>query len=839
MVSTPRFKNASNSGYPMTHTHVLTNRSRTLTRVVAACWLATVGLAPAASQAASDANGKALAAEAKEILRANCYDCHKPGLAQSGVRVLDHQSLIDDGWVVPGSPDDSYLFRLITATDGNVMPPENRPRLTQEQKAGIREWIAAGAAAFPADALSPGDWATTDKKPESEPGAQLEPSSKPAADDQASPKDARQEDGDEDDRGEAEDDAEQDKQPEPTTAKQPEKKRVPDDGGVMNVILSHVRSLPGEDRPFYRYFSTRHRLRAGATEERLAEHRIAFTKAINHLSYESDLVLPKTIDKVAGGTVFAIDIRRLGWHRRELKPVDPEPAGDLKDKQALSLYDLVLLEYPYAVHSEDDTVSLAVADEFLRVARQVRPIAYVRADWFCSVVLQPPLYHDLMQLPLTLEELEDDLNVDSEQNLQDLQAKRAGIMVSGVSRNNRVVERHRQASGYYWKSHDFASNTGSQNILVDPLDFQAFGGEMIFSLPNGSQGYYVSDASGRRIDAAPTSIVIDKHASDRVVRNGLGCIRCHATGIKTFHDDVRDVLDVLPANPGFDKAKARRLYPGNDAWGEVVSRDRKRFTAAMAELGCDAYAAKEPLAIITEEYLENTLSPRVAAAELGLVDQYNRRGELLNRAATQLAAVCAAPGFTRLGLASFAAGGVIRRDAWEDNFDAAVRGLGAGVPLVPINGLLRSEYLGDALAKDVTLRTNKKNGLYEVGDELTVFVDNNSREAIEVDLFGIGANGKMVRLGESGVKLDAGETHRFPPEGRAIKIRGGAGKEQIVMYASRSDLPASTIFRGENLADRVVHLAYVLRSDDDTGATPRLESDAADIVKKSLFIETK
>ncbi|MEN1681569.1 MAG: c-type cytochrome domain-containing protein [Planctomycetota bacterium] len=789
-----------------------------LTPSIAACLLLGGSVWPAsASAAVSKARQVALAAEAKEILRANCYDCHKGQNAQSGLQVLDHASLIADGWVVPRAADESRVFKVVTATDGNRMPPENRPGLTQEQMATIREWITAGAAEFPEDWPSPGDWSSAPADESDEDDA--EPSNE-AADRSAEVEPNKASDADQD----------------PVES---DKLNLPDDGGVLKVILTHVRSLPIEDRPFYRYFSTRHCLNAGTTRERLTQQRVAFTKAINHLSYESDVVLPKAIDKVADGTVFAIDIRWLDWDSRVLKADDPEsPAARFFAGKSLSLYDLVLLEYPYAVHDEDDPVAVALADTFLRVAKQVRPIPYVRADWFSSVVLQPPLYHDMMRLPRTLEELEGELDVETEQNLKNADAQRAGIMVSGVSRNNRVVERHRQRNGYYWKSHDFTSNTGSQNILVDPIDFQPFGGEMIFSLPNGAQGYFVSDAKGRRIDAAPTSIVVDKHASDKVVRNGLGCIRCHVRGIKTFNDDVRDILDVLPSVPGFDKSKARRLYPGNKVWGEKIARDCRRFKAAMDAMECDVYAAKEPLAEVTEEYLETAISARVAAAELGLVDQYNRRGELVNRAAGQLAAVCRTRGFTRLGLASLAAGSVIRRDAWEDNYDAAVRGLGLGVPLVPINGLLRNEYLDDPLASKVKLRTTKKNGVYEKGDKIAFFVDNDSAHDIEVELYIISSQGQAKRVGDDSFTVDSGETLRYPPEGQHWVVGGSTGREQVVLYASRAELPDSVIFRGKNVADRVVHLSYVLRTSEDAGGRPRLDSDAASIVKKSLFVET-
>ncbi|MEM9186731.1 MAG: c-type cytochrome domain-containing protein [Planctomycetota bacterium] len=762
----------------------------------------------ASSEEASSPSG-GLASRAKEILRARCWECHGGDSVNAGVEVLNYQSLIDDGWVEAGQPDASRLYEVMTSVGGDAMPPESRPPLSSEDIATVEQWITAGAAEFPADVPTP-DASPSDAVVPNPPATSGEGDGEPAAGAAAAP-DTAQSAG-----------------------------VAVDDRGVLAILLKHVQSLPADDRPFYRYFSSRHLLRSGATVDVLEQQRLALAKAINHLSREAKMVNPTQVDEGPGGTVFAVDIRQLGWHRRKLRPVDPKPAGKVADDQALSLFDIVLLEYPYSVFSDDDETSREVADQFLRLADQVRPIPFLRIDWFCSVALQPPLYHDLLGLPQTLGELEDELDVPAEGNLRDAIAKRAGITVSGVSRNNRIVERHPQSGGYYWKSHDFASNTGSENILVDPVDFVPSGGEMIFRLPNGAQGYYVSDAKGNRIDAAPTSIVTDKHASDRVVRNGLGCIRCHREGIKPFYDSVRAVLDVLPARPGFDKLLARRQYPGNDALERAVEADKRLFAEAMEELGVLVSGRiREPVTAATSAYLEQTISKQLAAAEIGLRDERSTDGRLLRSASEQLALVGRSPRLTRLGLAAFAAGGAIRRDAWEDNFDAAVRELGLGTPIVPVNGVLRAEYLNDPLASEIVLRSSKKNGQLEAGDKVRVFVENNSRKAIHIDLFGTGPDGKTARLGESGTKIAAGETFQFPPKGRdPFTVQSGRGNDVFTLYASVDPLPASVVFRGKNRADRVVHTSYVLESGSSSSA-PRVASDAENIVKKSLVLETK
>ena len=136
-------------------------------------------------------------------------------------------------------------------------------------------------------------------------------------------------------------------------------------------------------------------------------------------------------------------------------------------------------------------------------------IPSVHVDWFIATASTPPLYHDLLSLPLTDRDLETRLEVDVARNLVNapgVRVWRAGFNNSGVSTNNRVVERHASRYGAYWKSYDFAGSVGKQNVLTNPLSFTHDGGEAIFNLPNGLQGYYLVNASGFRLDGAP-----DKH----------------------------------------------------------------------------------------------------------------------------------------------------------------------------------------------------------------------------------------------------------------------------------------------------------------------------------------
>ena len=56
-----------------------------------------------------------------------------------------------------------------------------------------------------------------------------------------------------------------------------------------------------------------------------------------------------------------------------------------------------------------------------------------------------------------------------EENIRQERVARAAFNGSGVSRNNRLIERHASLFGAYWKSYDFANSSGQKNLYVFPL----------------------------------------------------------------------------------------------------------------------------------------------------------------------------------------------------------------------------------------------------------------------------------------------------------------------------------------------------------------------------------
>ena len=403
---------------------------------------------------------------------------------------------------------------------------------------------------------------------------------------------------------------------------------------VLNTIETHLMSLSSFDRAFARYFTMTHLYNAGETAGILQEYRKGLYKLVNSLSWGVRVTNPQPIDPQ--GTIFYIDLRHYEW--------------DVNDA-----WTQIEREYPYHIGFDAPTQT-ALKEQLGRLQGEMKcDIPSIHADWFLAQASLPPLYHDLLSLPLTDRELETRLEIDVVRNLLNapgVRVWRAGTNNSGVSNNNRVLERHTSRYGAYWKSYDFAGSVGTQNIFTHPLSFTPDGGEVIFNLPNGLQGYYLANASGFRLDGAPINIVSNPAASDPTVRNGLSCMGCHTEGMKTFKDEVRPVIE-SNANPTYDKAQALRLYVEKSKMDALVSEDMNRYKDALEATG-GAVDDIEPISRFHEVF-EGPVDAAYAAAVVGLETEV-----FLNKIKENV-------GLQNLGLLVLESGNM-KRDTWTSSF---------------------------------------------------------------------------------------------------------------------------------------------------------------------------
>lgn len=592
---------------------------------------------------------------------------------------------------------------------------------------------------------------------------------------------------------------------------------------VYEQILKDVRKL-GVQASQHRYFSFNHLIAAGITKDDLKAHEQALALAINHLTWASGLERPVAIDEPVN-SIFRVNINRLGWLNRPFKDVTNDKNSNF------TLFDLVLLEYPYGVIASGNLTYGDLTKEFLVPAAQVRPIVYVRGDWFICMALQAPLYEDLLQLPRDIQTLERLLSVDSARNLANVSEKRvrrAGMTVSGVSRNNRIVERHEPTKNFrhYWKSLDFATSAGVSNILARPNTTKPDGGEMIWSLPNGLQAYFVTDGAGNRITEAPTSIVVDGHASDKIVRNGIGCIRCHGNGIQKFEDDVRPSVEALQTNtPDFDRSEILDLYPTKTEMDQIIAQDKLLFQNAVIQLLGKSVNVTDVMERVTKRYLDDAITGFAATAELGVPDPQNWKN------------VFRVGGNAFLGISHLAADGHIRRDAWDATHDRVIDNMNMGVPIVITDGLrLRSFEPKDKI--NVDMKINRK-----ALDQAELVIKNTGKTDLFIEVVLFANNGKVVRLSSGVEELKVGGADfRFPKDAtKFIPVTPDALVDHITLYASDKAFSPGVVLRlngnsGENIADRFVHPVYDVRVE---GGRMEVTGDPRGILKKTIESVTR
>jgi hypothetical protein len=164
--------------------------------------------------------------------------------------------------------------------------------------------------------------------------------------------------------------------------------------------------------------------------------------------------------------------------------------------------------------------------------------------------------------------------------------------------------------------------------------------EIIWSLPNGLQGYALMGGfNQRRVDAFvnivrdPRLLRNDRDAqitsqlgfatTDRRLNVGSSCIGCHADGMNRSSNDLRDWLDENPGRLpegqfGVDGwiddaetvARVRDLYPPTSELRALQEQDRQPFMEAMVEIkrgmvrGVDKNLYVEPI-IWTIEYAQS------------------------------------------------------------------------------------------------------------------------------------------------------------------------------------------------------------------------------------------
>jgi hypothetical protein len=340
-----------------------------------------------------------------------------------------------------------------------------------------------------------------------------------------------------------------------------------------------------------------------------ARNVLAFT--VNSLSRRGNIVPMVAID--AQSSIYRIRLSELGW--------------------SAALWDQLTSFYPYCLASQ-------VAGHQSLYTQLGTEAPFVRADWFLDTATQAPLYDLLINLPATLNALATQLGVNIADDInhpglaEPDNLVRFAVARSGVSLHNRMAERHLGTAGQYlWVSYDFKTGIGKEDVFANPLGpvgvdkqgfvhtFQNNAGEVIYTLPNGMQGYMLVDAAGRSISVADTAIVRDIRRPNGAVTNGISCFGCHASGgmirpssTDQMHNYIQSHISDF-SNKEFNEISA--LYPAVLS-PDVLKVDSGRYRGAadILEGGGPDRGALEylPFVAFVGDY-ESHLGFRGAAAE--------------------------------------------------------------------------------------------------------------------------------------------------------------------------------------------------------------------------------
>lgn len=325
---------------------------------------------------------------------------------------------------------------------------------------------------------------------------------------------------------------------------------------------------------------------------------------------------------------------------------DTIPAQPVPDSEGL-LYWVHLDDYLW---TDEAWEKVSVEDPFFRepwidhdtaaALRLTAGNAILRADWFINRVSDTNIsnsYYDLLfasvaierkegdqlvtvkgQPPADLGELHRLLHVDVEAASK-FGSDRGVLVPSGTSEvayHNRILWRVPISSGYYWQTFDVKEAVGKKNFVEFRFPEEWDGSEIIYSLPNGLQGYLLASGDGKRVEKGPADLVRDtitplsKHSPE--VRTWQSCVACHTAGLRPASDNLSESLQKgleLYEKTKNNAVRTRLFYRGDQEL--YFEDDQKKY----------AVAVKRACGVEPEEASRNYITAVTRYRDLVTVDQ--------------------------------------------------------------------------------------------------------------------------------------------------------------------------------------------------------------------------
>ena len=541
-----------------------------------------------------------------------------------------------------------------------------------------------------------------------------------------------------------------------------------DEAGVVTAIAKDIGAQPERRRQSMRYVTLTHFYNACVSDTDMVRYRQGVVKLLNSLSRHPDVLKMRTIDPQ--GTIVAFNLADLDWTREDWARI----AGG----------------YPYGMQPDVTAYDAAASITGTK-------LPWVRGDWLAFAASRPPLYFDLLNLPDTFAELERQEGVDVKANIEAFLARRAGFQTSGVSKHNRLIERHTIPTGYFWTSYDFKGDKPAQSLFVHPLGpfgagaFKHDGGESLFSLPNGFQAYYLNTADGERLGKGPTEIVLDDSQRDRAVTNAISCFGCHNQGIRQATDDVRAHVLHDRSFPEGIRKKVGALYAPPEEMKKLLDLDATRFRKAMLAAGLDPELDSQTQGVESINFLskayEKSVDLRIAAAEYGLptealADGLAKAGGEASRIKRRLEQ------------------GVLPREILEAEFGELVDQVSDNKPIqvasLTPTAVAQTRDESEALFDDFDLALTSDKSIYRV-DDLPVFSITSSKDC-HLTLINVEADGNGTVIFPNQFQQDnllpAKTEVKFPGDSAPFQFRlKDPGTETVIAICNATGIDADGI----------------------------------------------
>ena len=359
---------------------------------------------------------------------------------------------------------------------------------------------------------------------------------------------------------------------------------------IESELIQDLGNLDSDDRENTRWLVMTHKYDYQAPLADLAQFEKAINKTVNSINAtEDEIYLASAID--AKKTIYRIDLRSYGLTTADWLAI--EAADKLK------------------------IVSFTQKGEIIKLlTKTAQP--WVHFDNFADVTQRnSTLYYRLTNTPNTFIQLAQQTGVLYGADFLNFEAMLIGFNGSPISnQKNRLLSRHESNDGYFWTTYDpiEIANVPERNLFEFPLIdatgstkiFEFAASEVIYTMPNGLQGYALFNAVGTRQDVAPVNIVRDTESPlSAEIRNANSCHRCHANGRIAATDQIRNhVLDNASQFDVADVEIIKLLYRPDNANSAQFSTDNLLASRALAQLGIKP-GDVDPINFCTDKFLSD------------------------------------------------------------------------------------------------------------------------------------------------------------------------------------------------------------------------------------------